>query len=161
MGSVFLIASELEVMVVSNGHVIFFWSQSNFFNLSLSVITYHAHVFMLPFTLIWNLPLFNTFKFIYSLAYTCKSHLSRIVVTVLPSNYNLTSLKLFSISVIHSVIRIDYISFWTIANFWTHVIALLMHNRNERWPEIGCGCGGEEMFIESHCISNCIPDSPT
>lgn len=74
----------LKAMVVSNGHVIFCWSQSNFFNWSLSVITYHAHVFMLPCILIWNLTLFSTFRGIYSLAYTRKSHISLAVIGVLP-----------------------------------------------------------------------------
>lgn len=99
---------------------------------------YHAHIFMLPFIMILNLTLFSTFR-TYSLAYTCMSHISLIVIRVPPSNYTLTSLKLFSISVIHAITHNGYISFGAIHRLLNtvQVSSLLLHNKSERWLKWG------------------------
>lgn len=150
MGSVFLTAPELKVMVVRNGHVIFCSSQSDFFNLSLSVITYHAHVFMFPFIMIWN----------YSI------HSNVLIPWPTPASFIFHWLLLGSYLVTVTVFHFSYsphhsqlvtLTFGPQINFWTHTSTLLLYNRSGRWVERGWG----EKAFESCYRNNCTPDSPT
>lgn len=130
---------------LSNGRVVFSWSQSEFPNLGLSTITYHALVFKLPFIMTWNFPLFNTFKFIYSWPCTCRSHVSQIVVRVPPSNSTLN--QLFSIAVIHSITHSWPRQLLDHMQTFEHILLLCCCITGVR---DGAEMGWEERFLESH-----------